>query len=68
MRSLSILKKRRSQEELEDYKEIIDDMRESQFLKRMWERYQEENTYSADIGYTDVLDTVLEIGLMLEQD
>lgn len=53
---------------MEDYKEIIDDMRESQFLKRMWERYQEENTYSADIGYTDVLDTVLEIGLMLEQD
>ena len=60
--------KRGSQEELEDYKEIIDDMRESQFLKRIWERYQEENTYSADIGYTDVLDTVLEIGLMLEHD
>ena len=60
--------KRGSQVELEDYKEIIDDMRESQFLKRIWERYQEENTYSADIGYTDVLDTVLEIGLMLEQD
>ena len=56
--------KRGSQEELEDYKEIIDEMRESQFLKRIWKRYQEENTYSADISYTDVLDTVFEIGFM----
>lgn len=60
--------KRGSQEELEDYKEIIDEMRESQFLKRIWERYQEENTYSADISYTDVLDTVFEIGLLLEKE
>lgn len=43
-------------------------MRESPFLKRVWERYQEENTYSAGIGYTDVLDTVFEIGLMLEKE
>ena len=63
---LATSKKRGSLEELEEYKEIIKDMQESQFLKRIWEKYQTENTYSESISYTDVLNTVLEIGQMLE--
>lgn len=63
---LATSKKRGSLEELEEYKEIIEDMQESQFLKRIWEKYQTENTYSESISYTDVLNTVLEIGQMLE--
>lgn len=58
--------KRGSSEDLKEYQEIIDDMKESQFLKRIWERYQEENTYSRGIGFDDTLDVVLQIGKELQ--
>lgn len=54
--------KRGSSEDLKEYQEIIDDMRESQFLRRIWEKYQEENTYSESIRFDDTLDIVLQIG------
>ena len=54
-------------EELTEYKEIIEDMQESQFLKRIWERYKEENTYSEGIAFADTLDNVLWIGKELEK-
>lgn len=37
-------------------------MRESQFLKRIWGKYQEENTYSEGIKFDDTLEVVLQIG------
>lgn len=55
-------RKRGSSAELKDYQEIIDDMRRSQFLRRIWEKYQEENTYSEGIKFEDTLDAVLQIG------
>lgn len=54
--------KRGSSEELKEYQEITEDMRESQFLKRIWEKYQEENTYSEGIKFDDTLEVVLQIG------
>lgn len=54
--------KRGSSEELKEYQEIAEDMRESQFLKRIWEKYQEENTYSEGIKFDDTLEVVLQIG------
>lgn len=60
-------KKRSSLDELEEYKEIIEDMRESQFLRRIWEKYKEENTYSEGIAFADTLDKVLWIGKELEK-
>ena len=49
------------------YKEIIEDMRDSQFLERIWEMYKEENTYSEGIMFADTLDNVLWIGKELEK-
>lgn len=57
--------KRGSYEDLKEYQEITEDMRESQFLKRIWEKYQEENTYSEGIKFDDTLEVVLQIGEQL---
>lgn len=54
--------KRGSSEELKEYQEVTEDMRESQFLKRIWGKYQEENTYSEGIKFDDTLEVVLQIG------
>lgn len=59
-------KKRGSLKEIKEYEEIINDMKDNLFLERIWEKYQEENTYSKGISYTDVLNTVLDIGKIIE--
>ena len=64
---LATSKKRGSWEELKEYREIIEEMRESDFLRRVWKKYKEENTYSEGIKFKDTLDTILEIGIMLEK-
>ena len=64
---LATATKRDSLEELTEYKEIIEDMQESQFLERIWERYKEENTYSEGIAFADTLDIVSWIGRELEK-
>ena len=56
---------RDSLEELTEYKEIIEDMQESQFLERIWDK--EENTYSEGIAFADTLDIVSWIGRELEK-
>lgn len=63
---LATAEKRGSLEEMKDYQEIVEEMRESGFLQRIWEKYQEENTYSDGIGYGEVLEIVLEIGAALK--
>jgi len=52
---------------LKEYRKIIEEMRESDFLRRVWKKYKEENTYSEGIKFKDTLDTILEIGIMLEK-
>lgn len=64
---LATSKKRGSWEEVKEYREIIEEMRESDFLRRVWKKYKEENTYSEGIKFKDTLDTILEIGIMLEK-
>ena len=63
---LATSEKRGSSEELKEYREIIEEMRESDFLRRIWVKYQEGNTYSEGIGFEDTLNTILEIGRVLE--
>ena len=64
---LATATKRGSLEEQTEYQEIIEDMQESQFLKRIWEKYKEENTYSEGIAFADTLDIVSWIGKELEK-
>ena len=62
----STAEKRGSLEDLKEYQEIIGDLKESVFLRRIWERYQEENTYSEGIEFDDALNVVLRIGEQLQ--
>lgn len=64
---LATSEKRGSLEELKEYREIIEEMRESDFLKRIWVKYKEENTYSEGIDFEDTLNIILEIGMALEE-
>lgn len=64
---LAISEKRGSSEEIKEYKEIINEMKESKFLTRIWEKYQEENTYSDGIAFADTLSIVLQIGEKLDK-
>jgi len=64
---ISTAEKRDSSKDLREYQEIIDEMRESQFLRRIWEQYQKENTYCEGIKFDDTLNTVLQIGERLQK-
>lgn len=64
---LATSEKRGSLEELKEYREIIEEMRESDFLRRIWVKYQEENTYSEGIDLEDTLNIILEMGIALEK-
>lgn len=64
---LATSEKRGSLEELKEYQEIIEEMRESDFLKRIWVKYQEENTYSEGVDFADTLNIILKIGMALEK-
>ena len=64
---LATSEKRGSLEELKEYREIIEEMRESDFLKRIWVKYKEENTYSEGIDFEDTLNIILEIGMALDE-
>ena len=54
--------KRGSREELKDWEEICKDMRLASSLSDLWINYRNNNSYSRDIPYESVMDTVEEIG------
>ena len=54
--------KRGSREELKDWAEICKDMRLASSLSDLWINYRNNNSYSRDIPYESVMDTVEEIG------
>lgn len=50
--------KRKSQEEMQDYEEIIEDIKEDSYLRSLWEVYFNENKYIGDLTFDRVVDTV----------
>ena len=46
---LATSKKRGSSEELKEYREIIEEMRESDFLRRIWSKYKDCLLYTSGI-------------------
>lgn len=63
---LATAEKRGSLRMLEEYQEIVEDVRESGYLKRIWEKYQKENTYSKGISFSETCEIVLRIGDTLQ--
>jgi predicted nucleotidyltransferase component of viral defense system len=54
-------KKRNSEEDLEDYKEIIKELEESSYIQNIWNNYAAENTYAQNIAFTDILSVLKQI-------
>ena len=50
--------KRGSQEEMQDYEEIIEDIKEDSYLRSLWEVYLSENKYIGDLTFDKVVDVV----------
>ena len=50
--------KRGSQEIMQDYEEIIEDIREDLYLRSLWEVYLSENKYIGDLTFDKMVDVV----------
>lgn len=51
--------KRGSQEIMQDYEEIIKDIKEDSYLRSLWEVYLSENKYIGDLTFDKVVDVVI---------
>lgn len=50
--------KRGSHDEMQDYEEIIEDIKEDSYLRSLWEAYLSENKYIRDLTFDKVVDVV----------
>ncbi|WP_044566150.1 nucleotidyl transferase AbiEii/AbiGii toxin family protein [Anaerococcus provencensis] len=50
--------KRGSEEEMQDYEEIIEDIKEDSYLRSLWDVYLSENKYIEDLTFDKVVDVV----------
>ena len=50
--------KRGSQEIIKDYEEIIKDIKEDSYLRSSWEVYINENKYTGDLSFDNIVDVV----------
>ena len=54
--------KRGSQEYLADWRDICDEMSRDLTLKSLWEKYRDNNSYSTETSFEDVMKAVREVG------
>lgn len=62
---LHTAKKRNSVQDIEDWKNIIRDIREERQMYLLWDNYVAENKYIGDLKFFDVLDSVEEVAKLL---
>lgn len=62
---LHTARKRGSLEEINDWKEVLHDIREEPILNQLWKNYTSENSYASKLAFSEVLDTVDEIAFGL---
>lgn len=63
---LHTAKKRNSTDDIRDWEEIIDDIRNEPQMYRLWNNYIADNKYIGDLQFNEVLDTVNEIAKLLD--
>lgn len=59
--------KRGSLEELTEYKEICEEIREEEALRKLWNNYIAENAYALHLQFEDVVENVLAVGRFIEE-
>ena len=50
---------------IKKWKEVIEVLRNSDTMKRQWERYQNDNFYAEDIDYDDLITSLIKVGELL---
>ena len=63
---LHTAKKRDSTEDMQDWKEIIQDIRDEPQMYSLWNNYIADNKYIGDLQFSEVLDTVNKIAELLD--
>lgn len=63
---LHTAKKRESTEDMRDWREIIQDIRDEPQMNLLWNNYVADNKYIGDLQFSEVLDTVNEIAELLD--
>ena len=63
---LHTAKKRNSMEDMQEWRDILRDIREEPPLYRLWENYTAENKYVGTLAFHEVLDAVDEIAALLD--
>lgn len=63
---LHTAEKRESLEDLADWKEILDDLRDDSSMQQLWDSYGMSNSYAAAITFGQTLETVKEISELIE--
>jgi len=58
--------KRDSFDLLADYESVVFELKDSEYQKRLWKNYQNENNYAKGIQFNDVCETVKKIGDLLK--
>ena len=53
---------------IEEFKEIINDIEKSKTIKHLWEKYQNKNTYAKNIKYEDTILAIKQIINILEKE
>jgi hypothetical protein len=58
--------KRGSLDDLQDWKEIVQDIRSEVALQQLWTNYIQDNQFASGLTFSEVVDTVETIGNLLE--
>lgn len=61
-------RKRGSLEEMDEWMEICEDIKQEPVLEKLWINYQNENQYAADISFDDVVNNLVEVGNSLNHE
>ncbi len=59
--------RRGSSNTIADYERVVSELMESEYQKRLWKNYQNENSYAKGIQFKDVVETVKIIGDFLKK-
>lgn len=62
---LHTAKKRDSIKDIEDWREILDDIKDEPIMQSLWDNYIAENQYIGELSFEKVLKTVKETALMI---
>ena len=62
---LHTAKKRDSVKDIEEWQEILDDIKEESLMQGLWDNYVAENQYIGELSFEEVLKTVKEVALVI---